>query len=126
MKTVLFVDDNEVLCRLTCDILRLEGYHAVPAFNAAEALKAFDEENFDIVVTDMRMQGMNGLELAREIHNKKPHLPVILVTAYGPIEAGEVKECLAKENLFPHLLEKIRFFLSEAEAEAEAEMQKVR
>ena len=124
MKTVLFVDDNEVLCRLTCDILRLEGYHAVPAFNAAEALKAFDEENFDIVVTDMRMQGMNGLELAREIHNKKPHLPVILVTAYGPIEAGEVKECLAKENLFPHLLEKIRFFLSEVEAEAE--MQKVR
>jgi len=123
MKAVLFVDDNEVLCRLTCDILRLEGYHAVPAFNAAEALKAFDDETFDIVVTDMRMQGMDGLELARRIHSKNPRLPVILVTAYEPIEAGEVRECLAKENLFPHLLEKIRFFLSEAETEAE--MQKV-
>lgn len=123
MKAVLFVDDNEVLCRLTCDILRLEGYHAVPAYNATEALKVFDEENFDIVVTDMRMQGMNGLELAKEIHTKKPRVPVILVTAYGPISGDEVRECLAKENLFPHLLEKIRFFL--AEAEAEVEVQKV-
>ena len=123
MKAVLFVDDNEVLCRLPCDILRLEGYRAVPAYNASEALKAFDEENFDIVVTDMRMQGMNGLELAREIHNKKPRLPVILVTAYGPIEGDEVRECLPKENLFPHLLDKIRFFLSEHVAAAEAEVQ---
>ncbi len=119
MKAVLFVDDNEMLCRLSCDILRLEGYHAVPAYNATEALKVFDEENFDIVITDMRMQGMNGLELAREIHHKKPRVPVILVTAYGPIAGDEVRECLAKENLFPHLLEKIRFFLSEAEAEVQ-------
>jgi len=117
MKAVLFVDDNEVLCRLTCDILRLEGYRAVPAYNAAEALKVFDEEDFDIVVTDMRMQGMNGLELAREIHNKNPQLPVILVTAYEPVSGEHVRECLAKENLFPHLLEKIRLCLSEAEAE---------
>jgi len=118
MKTVLFVDDNEVLCRLTCDILRLEGYRAVPAYNAAAALKVFNEENFDIVVTDLRMQGMNGLELAREIHSKNPQLPVILVTAYGPIEGDDVRACLAKENLFPNLLEKISLYLSEAEAEA--------
>jgi len=117
MKAVLFVDDNEVLCRLTCDILRLEGYRAVPAYNAAEALKVFDEEDFDIVVTDMRMQGMNGLELAREIHNKNPQLPVILVTAYEPVQGEDVRECLAKEELFPNLLEKIRLCLSEAEAE---------
>ena len=119
MKAILFVDDNEVLCRLTCDILRLEGYHAVPAYNAAQALKVFAEENFDIVVTDLRMQGMDGLELAREIHNKNPQLPVILVTAYGPVEGGHVRACLAKDNLFPTLLEKIRWCLSEVEAEAE-------
>jgi len=119
MKAVLFVDDNEVLCRLTCDILRLEGYRAVPAYNAAEALKVFDEENFDIVVTDLRMEGMNGLELAREIHNKNPQLPVILVTAYGPVEGEDVRECLAKEDLFPKLLERIRLCLSEAEAEVQ-------
>ena len=119
MKAILFVDDNEVLCRLTCDILRLEGYRAVPAYNAAEALKVFDEENFDIVVTDVRMQGMSGLELARAIHNKNPQLPVILVTAYGHVEAEDVRACLAKEEMFPALLEKIRLCLSEAEAEVQ-------
>lgn len=121
MKAILFVDDNEVLCRLTCDILRLEGYRAVPAYNAAEALKVFDEENFDIVVTDLRMQGMDGLELARKIHNRNPQLPVILVTAYGPIEGEDIRACLAKEDLFPNLLDKIRLCLSEAEAEAEVQ-----
>jgi len=119
MKTILFVDDNEVLCRLTCDILRLEGYRAVPAYNAAEALKVFDEENFDIVVTDLRMQGMDGLELARKIHNKNPQLPVILVTAYGPVEGEDIRACLTKEDLFPNLLEKIRLCLSEAETEVQ-------
>lgn len=119
MKTILFVDDNEMLCRLTCDILRLEGYHAVPAYNAAEALKAFDEENFDIVVTDLRMEGMNGLELAREIHNKNPQLPVILVTAYEPVEGDHISACLPKQDMFPNLLEKIRLCLSEAEAEVQ-------
>ncbi len=119
MKAVLFVDDNEVLCRLTCDILRREGYRAVPAYNAAEALKVFDEQDFDIVVTDMRMQGMDGLELARAIHNKNPQLPVILVTAYEPVEGADVRACLAKEDLFPNLLEKIRLCLFEAEAEVQ-------
>lgn len=116
MKAVLFVDDNEVLCRLTCDILRMEGYHAVPALNAAEALKAFDMERFDIVITDLRMQGMDGLELARVIHHKKPQVPVILVTAYGPVEGDDIEACLPKEDLFPKLLEKIRLCLSETEA----------
>jgi len=115
MKAILFVDDNEVLCHLTCDILRREGYHAVPARNAAEALNAFDKESFDIVVTDLRMQGMNGLELARVIHDKNPQLPVILVTAYGPVEGGEIRACLPKEDLFPNLLEKIRLCLTETE-----------
>jgi DNA-binding NtrC family response regulator len=115
MKAILFVDDNEVLCRLTCDILRLEGYRAVPAHNAADALKAFDQESFDIVVTDLRMQGMDGLALARAIHHKKPQLPVILVTAYGPVEGDEIEACLPKEDLFPNLLEKIRVCLSETE-----------
>ena len=115
MKTILFVDDNEVLCRLTCDILRKEGYRAVPALNAAEALKAFDRESFDIVVTDLRMEGMDGLALARTIHHKKPQLPVILVTAYGPVESDHIEVCLPKEDLFPRLLEKIRVCLSETE-----------
>ena len=67
MKTILFVDDHEVLARLSCEILHMQGYQAEYAYNATDALAKFDQEKFDIVVTDYRMAGMNGVELARTI-----------------------------------------------------------
>jgi CheY-like chemotaxis protein len=115
MKRVLVVDDNEMLCQLACDILRTEGYQAVPARSAAEALEAFAREEFDILVTDFRMPGMNGLELARAIRSRNPHFPVIVISAYEPVECEHVTLWLPKEYLFPRLLEKIRSCLSEAE-----------
>jgi DNA-binding NtrC family response regulator len=120
MKAVLFVDDHEVLARLSCEILEMQGYKAVSAYSAADAIEKFQREKFDIIVTDMRMEGMNGLELARKIHAVSPHTPVIIVTGYGPVEGGdEVKACLAKEELFPSLLEKIKLYLDEASKEEE-------
>ncbi len=117
MKAILFVDDHEVLARLSCEILEMQGYRAVSAYNGEEALRKFEEEDFDILVTDFRMQGMNGLELARKVHEKQPGIPVIIVTGYGPVEGGqEVAACLQKEDLFPALLEKIKFFLGDETA----------
>lgn len=115
MKAILFVDDHEVLARLSCEILEMQGYRAVSAFNAADALEKFDQDSFDILVTDFRMEGMNGLELAKRIHDKSPETPVIIVTGYGPLDGGkEVGAVLQKEELFPALLEKIKLFLGEA------------
>ena len=123
MKTVLFVDDHEVLARLSCEILEMQGYRAVCAYNAADALEKFNREKFDILVTDWKMDGMDGLELARKIHSQSPQIPVILVTGHGPIDAGDVANaCLSKEQLFPTLIEKIKLFLGENEpAEGPAE-----
>ena len=116
MKAILFVDDHEVLARLSCEILEMQGYRAVSAYNAADALDKFAKERFDILVTDFRMEGMNGLELAKQVHQKDPSVPVIIVTGYGPIEGGEdVNACLQKEQLFPALLEKIKLYLGESE-----------
>ena len=118
MKAILFVDDHEVLARLSCEILEMQGYRAVSAYNAAQALEKFDQENFDILVTDFRMEGMNGLELARKVHQKNPEVPVIIVTGYGPVDGGkDVAACLPKDALFPELLEKIKFFLGDEEKE---------
>ncbi len=115
MKTILFVDDHEVLARLSCEIIEMQGYRAVCASSGAEALTKLDQENFDLLVTDFRMDGMNGMELARKVHEKTPDLPVIIVTGYGPVDTGtEVMCCLQKEDLFPTLLEKIELHLSEA------------
>ena len=117
MKRILVVDANEMLCRLACDILRMEGYRAVPATNVAEALEAFEKEDFDLLVTDHAMPGMTGVDLARAFRNKNPGFPVIVMTAFAPVECEHVKLWLPKEYLFPNLLEKIRFCLSEAELE---------
>jgi DNA-binding NtrC family response regulator len=118
MRAILFVDDHEVLARLSCEILEMQGYRAVSAYSGADALRKFDEEEFDILVTDYRMDGMNGLELARKVHEKHPEVPVIIVTGYGPVEGGkDVVACLPKEDLFPALLEKIKTFLEEQEPE---------
>jgi DNA-binding NtrC family response regulator len=116
MKAILFVDDHEVLARLSCEILEMQGYRAVSAYNAQDALDKFNREKFDILVTDFRMDGMNGLELAKRIHSTNPEVPVIIVTGYGHIEGGkDVKACLAKEEMFPALLEKIKDYLGDGE-----------
>ena len=116
MKTVLFVDDHQVLARLSCEILETQGYRAICAYNAAEALEKFDQESVDILVTDFKMEGMNGLELAHRIHLKSPQTPVIIVTGYGPIDGGsDVNVCLSKDELFPTLLEKIKLYLDQPE-----------
>ncbi len=118
MKAILFVDDHEVLARLSREILEMHGYRAVCAYSASEALDKFEQERFDILVTDFRMEGMNGLELARKIHARDPQIPVIIVTGYGPVDGGtDVKACLSKEELFPQLLEKIKLYLDQSEAE---------
>jgi DNA-binding NtrC family response regulator len=123
MKTVLFVDDHQVLANLSCEILAMKGYRAVSAYGGEDALRKFEQDNFDILVTDFRMEGMNGVELARKIHEKHPDVPVIVITGYGPIaEDKDVAACLQKENLFPELLEKIALILSEGEAEPDVAM----
>ena len=115
MKAILFVDDHEVLARLSCEILEMQGYRAVSAYNAADALEKFDHDEFDILVTDFRMEGMNGLELARKIREKSPETPVIIVTGYGPIDGNNDRlTVLQKDNLFPELLEKIKLYLGES------------
>jgi CheY-like chemotaxis protein len=122
MKAILFVDDHEVLARLSCEILEMQGYRAVCAYSATDALEKFNREKFDILVTDWKMEGMDGIELARQIHSKNPQIPVIIVTGYGPIDAGkDVNACLSKDHLFPSLIEKIKLFLGEEKPAEEEE-----
>ena len=116
MKAILFVDDHQVLARLSCEILEMQGYRAVSAYSAADALEKFENDEFDIMVTDFRMEGMNGLELAKIVRERSPNTPVIIVTGYGPIDGNKDRlTVLQKDNLFPELLEKIKLFLGEAD-----------
>jgi CheY-like chemotaxis protein len=118
MKAILFVDDHEVLARLSCQILQAHGYRAECAYNAREALAKFERGNFDMLITDYRMEEMNGLELARIVRQKVPDLPVIIVTGYPHEDASdEVSAWMDKHDLFPALLDKISLCLGERESQ---------
>jgi len=119
MKAILFVDDHENLARLACQILQMQGYRAECAYKASDALVKFDREKFDMLVTDYRMEEMNGLELARLVRRKAPDIPVIIVSGYAPVEGSdEVTGWIEKEDMFPALLDKVRFYLGEGERQA--------
>ena len=82
MKTILVVDDDEAIRTLLQEELSDEGYRVIIAGSAREALKKVEEEALDLVVLDIRMPGMDGLEALPRILGLKEGLPVILNSAY--------------------------------------------
>ena len=114
MRAVLFVDDHQVLADLSCEILAMKGYRAVSAYSGKDALAKLEQDEFDVLVADVRMEGMSGLELAGKARQKRPQLPVILITGYDPVpDDKDVAACLQKESLFPALLEQIDVLVSQ-------------
>jgi signal transduction histidine kinase/CheY-like chemotaxis protein len=82
-KSVLIVDDNETNRRILQ--LQLENWQLIPvlASSGQAALELLQHRNFDLVLSDMQMPGMHGIELARAIKNQQPQLPVILLSSIG-------------------------------------------
>jgi len=83
MKTILVVDDDEAIRTLLREELEEEGYKVVIATNARDALKMVETEPLDLVILDIRMPGMDGLEALPRILGLKEGLPVILNSAYS-------------------------------------------
>ncbi|MBW2559480.1 MAG: response regulator [Deltaproteobacteria bacterium] len=80
---ILVVDDDRRMVRTLVDILRIKGHHAHPAHSEQEALEKLEKEKIDCVLSDIRMPGVSGVGLCRTIKERKPLLPVILMTAYS-------------------------------------------
>jgi two-component system response regulator MtrA len=80
---VLVVDDDEDTVQIMATMLRGEGFEVREAFDGASALRSIDERRPDLVLLDLMMPGMDGLEVLRRIRRdpRHPGLPVILVTA---------------------------------------------
>jgi two-component system, NtrC family, response regulator AtoC len=80
---VLVVDDEKNMRRSLENVLSDEGYAARVSESAEEALKLLAGEEFFMVITDARLGGMSGYELLKKIHERKPELPVLMLTAYA-------------------------------------------
>ncbi|RMH41192.1 MAG: sigma-54-dependent Fis family transcriptional regulator [Deltaproteobacteria bacterium] len=85
---VLVVDDERVSRATTVQQLERAGYCAAAAASAQDALERIAREPWDVVVTDLRMPGMDGLELLRRVRDDRPDIDVVLMTAYGTVEAA--------------------------------------
>ncbi|WP_028989772.1 sigma-54 dependent transcriptional regulator [Thermithiobacillus tepidarius DSM 3134] len=88
MTRVLLVDDQRSLRRSLSLMLQNAGFETGEAASGAEALALLDAETFDAVITDMRMEGMSGIDLLRAIKTRDETLPVIVITAYASIESA--------------------------------------
>ena len=80
---VLVVDDEVEMLTLLRNYLTREGYAVPTAPSAETALQLLEDHDFDVVLTDLRMRGMDGLALVRELHTTRPETQVILMTAFG-------------------------------------------
>lgn len=85
-RKVLVVDDDPVVARSFDRVLTGKGYAVISARDGVEALQKLKDEKYDVVFTDIRMPGMNGIEVARRIKASQPWLPVVIVTGYGTDE----------------------------------------
>ncbi len=83
---ILVVDDEEVILNLSKRGLTRVGYPVETASNGADALKILEKQPIDIVVSDLKMEVMDGLELLRHIKRDYPHIEVIMMTGYASVE----------------------------------------
>jgi two-component system, NtrC family, nitrogen regulation response regulator NtrX len=86
VKRVLVIDDERVIRDLMREILERAGHETLGAGTAQEALALLEDEEVGVVVSDIVMPGLTGLELLEEVHARRPTLPVILVTGAGTYE----------------------------------------
>jgi len=86
METVLVVDDEKNYLVVLSELLGEEGYEVLCASSAPEALSFLEESDVDLVITDMKMPKMSGIQLLQEVKRRDPGLPVIMMTAYGTVE----------------------------------------
>jgi DNA-binding NtrC family response regulator len=82
---ILVIDDDAVACEFLQEALLRDGYEVITYTSALEALKQ-DLSHYDLLMSDIRMPGMDGLQFLSQVQNKWPNLPVILMTAYGSLE----------------------------------------
>jgi two-component system, response regulator PdtaR len=86
---VLLIDDNRALAENLAEVLEEEGVATSIAESGEEALAILEDRRFDLVITDMRMPGMDGLEVLRAVNHRSPGTPVIVMTAYARDSALE-------------------------------------
>ncbi len=82
-KKILVIDDEPELLALMMEVLEDEGYQAFSAANGADGIRLNEQENPDLIILDLRMPEMDGIETLRQIRKKDDKVKVVILTGYG-------------------------------------------
>jgi two-component system, NtrC family, response regulator AtoC len=85
---VLIVDDDQTMAETLTKAMTRRGFIVTARTSAGEALQVLEQQDFDVVVTDLHMEGMNGFALCERIVANRPDVPVIMITAFGSMESA--------------------------------------
>ena len=85
-KKILLIDDEPEICKMVTEFLLSSSYAAYYALNGPGGLDLFEKEKPDLVLLDIGMPGMSGLEVLQEIRKKNPSVPVVILSAHKEVE----------------------------------------
>jgi len=97
MEKILIIDDEKSIVDLLSVVFKKEGYKVETSLSSSKALELIDREDFDLVLTDIKLPQKSGMEILKYIREEKPDIPVIMITAYGTIK--QAVEALKKGAL---------------------------
>lgn len=111
---ILLVDDEVAFANNIAKLISKRGYEVKAVYNGESAVQALNEKDFDVIILDLKMPGLDGLATLRMIKGKKPEVEVIILTGHGSMESGidgielGAFDFLMKPVRFDDLYEKIR------------------
>lgn len=89
---ILAIDDDPQMCELLKDGLRSRDYAVESSQSGDAALALARERDFEAVVTDLKLAHRSGLDICRELHDRDPHLPVVVITGFGDMQPAHARE----------------------------------
>lgn len=119
IRNVLVVDDEELIRQIISIILKSEGYKVVEAVSGHDALNKMSDRHFGLVITDLRMPGMNGIEFIKQFRSESAHrsVPIIMLTSEfsdfkkREAEMAGVSDWVTKPFIRQKLLQSVKKFM---------------
>ncbi|MBN2380999.1 response regulator [candidate division WOR-3 bacterium] len=97
---ILLVDDEEEFARVLANIVRAKGYDVEPVYDGLDALERIRANEYGLLISDINLPGVNGMELIRRTKVLRPDLPIVVITAY-PVQGS--KEDLLKMGIVEYM-----------------------
>jgi len=112
MKTILVVDDDKSVRDSLKMVLEFESYEVLFAENGQEALRQLAATPIDLILLDVKMAGMDGLEVLQRVREKKAELPVVMISGHGTIETAVEATKLGAFDFLPKPLDRDKLLVT--------------